>query len=861
MRVPALIPYLKPVALKPTSLSITAFISVIYAAIFIASVVIHETVPSPPAKSDQRGLDLDQAWSDLQEITRVPHPYNSHANSRVRNYLLGRLQGIASSYNGVELYDDLISNGTYAGSGPQIVYFEGENILVKIDGQDTSLAAVLFSAHFDSVSTGLGATDDGMGVVTLVQLVEYYASHKPKRTVVFNINNGEEDWLNGAHAFLDHPWSRLPTTFLNLEGAGNGGRPMLFRTSSFDVTSAFRSVSRPHGSTLSSDAFKRRLVRSGTDFSVYEEAGMRGLDLAFYRQRSRYHTKYDSVAWLGNKASLWLMMENALEAGNALASRTVETTKATDAVYFDIFGRAMVVVSQGGMLTLNVILLLIGPVTIGVIIVTAPSGYKDALGKLGSSKLAWVHGPVALVACLATTLGLAAIFAAVNTYIVYSSAYIIAISLISIAIISLAVSSQILSKYFLTHDPLQTTINHAFFTLVWWLLLCWASGQLNVNAVGGFYYVTFAYAGQMIALVLSLGAMIILDSPRPPRNGISARDGDDPEPSDAEPTERTSLLPSSHGMGNGHSGVADDLSRCTWSLEILASLVFPCILASGTLLMLMTALSQTLADGNSPMTVYLGIGLMAVLIALPIAPVASQIHRSAVFFLVLVLFATSIYNLAAFPFSPVNPLKVYLQQSVNLATGENQVRLVTINPFTSIHKQIPNTGHVACAADQNRLGLTNCAWSGLTPNVTLDSRSPSDWVSFSAKRTSLRNATITLRGRNTRSCRIYSDTPIVSVYVQGGHWERHLGGSDSNTTGFSEVRLWSRTWDERFVVDLTWADGEENATHTGRVACEWAEGDGGRIPALDEVLTYLPPWAVVTKLADGLVEGKHAFVL
>ncbi|KAG8727630.1 hypothetical protein FRC10_005805, partial [Ceratobasidium sp. 414] len=57
----------KSVALRPTSLSITILVSLIYAAIFIASVVIHETVPPPPAKSHQRGLDLDQAWSDLQE--------------------------------------------------------------------------------------------------------------------------------------------------------------------------------------------------------------------------------------------------------------------------------------------------------------------------------------------------------------------------------------------------------------------------------------------------------------------------------------------------------------------------------------------------------------------------------------------------------------------------------------------------------------------------------------------------------------------------------------------------------------------------------------------------------------------------
>lgn len=38
-----------------------------------------------------------------------------------------------------------------------------------------------------------------MGVVSLLVLLEYFAKHPPKRNLVFNINNGEEDWLNGAH--------------------------------------------------------------------------------------------------------------------------------------------------------------------------------------------------------------------------------------------------------------------------------------------------------------------------------------------------------------------------------------------------------------------------------------------------------------------------------------------------------------------------------------------------------------------------------------------------------------------------------------------------------------------------------------
>lgn len=78
-------------------------------------------------------------------------------------------------------------------------YFEANNILVRIQGT-SAMPAVLFSAHFDSVSTAPGATDDGMGVATLLQLVQYFAENKPKRDVIFNINNAEEDGLYGAHA-------------------------------------------------------------------------------------------------------------------------------------------------------------------------------------------------------------------------------------------------------------------------------------------------------------------------------------------------------------------------------------------------------------------------------------------------------------------------------------------------------------------------------------------------------------------------------------------------------------------------------------------------------------------------------------
>ena len=140
------------------------------------------------------------------KIAGLPHPYNSHQNDVVREYILNRVQDIASHSSFVTVDDDLTSNVTFGqtwgSDGGLAAYFEGSNILVKVNGSLPGLDGVLFSAHFDSVSTAPGATDDGMGVVTLIALVEYFAKegNRPKRTVVFNINNAEEDGLYGAHA-------------------------------------------------------------------------------------------------------------------------------------------------------------------------------------------------------------------------------------------------------------------------------------------------------------------------------------------------------------------------------------------------------------------------------------------------------------------------------------------------------------------------------------------------------------------------------------------------------------------------------------------------------------------------------------
>src|SRR2546430_629013 len=137
-----------------------------------------------------------------------------------------------------------------------------------------------------------------MGVITILQLIKYFTTsgNIPKKGIVTLLNNGEEDFLNGARAYTQHPISQFPHTFLNLEGAGAGGRATLFRSTDTEVTKYYANSPHPFGTVISGDGFKRRLIRSQTDYIVFDGVlGLRGLDVAFWEPRARYHTDQDDA--------------------------------------------------------------------------------------------------------------------------------------------------------------------------------------------------------------------------------------------------------------------------------------------------------------------------------------------------------------------------------------------------------------------------------------------------------------------------------------------------------------------------------------------------------------------------------------
>jgi Zn-dependent M28 family amino/carboxypeptidase len=43
-----------------------------------------------------------------------------------------------------------------------------------------------------------------MGAVSVMELVRYFAQHRTKRDIIVNLNNGEEDFLWGAKAYVPY---------------------------------------------------------------------------------------------------------------------------------------------------------------------------------------------------------------------------------------------------------------------------------------------------------------------------------------------------------------------------------------------------------------------------------------------------------------------------------------------------------------------------------------------------------------------------------------------------------------------------------------------------------------------------------
>jgi len=219
-----------------------------------------------------------------------------------------------------------------------------ENIIAVHKGTGAG-KAVLATAHYDSVPAGPGTSDDGAGAAVLVELARVFATRATRNDVIFLVTDGEETGLRGATAFAEHhPLMARVGVVVNVEARGASGPSLMFETgpgNSRLMDLFAHAVTRPSANSVSYEVY--RLLPNDTDFSIYRRLGLGGFNFAYSSSASLYHSQRDSLRTIDTR-SLQHQGEHAYEVAAVLADTDLDTLKSSsDASYFDVFGRALVV--------------------------------------------------------------------------------------------------------------------------------------------------------------------------------------------------------------------------------------------------------------------------------------------------------------------------------------------------------------------------------------------------------------------------------------------------------------------------------------------------------------------------------------
>jgi hypothetical protein len=290
------------------------------------------SVSAPPTE-----FASGRAMRHLEVITKKPHPIGSPAHSAVRDYLLKELT--AAGLN-PEVQTTTAANADWPDS---LHVGTVNNVLARLKGTD-STKAVMLVGHYDSKPISYGANDAGSAVVTMLETLRALQSGPPlKNDVIFLFTDGEEAGLLGARGFIsEHPWVKDAGVVLNFEARGNGGPVYMFETSNQDgwlIREFAEAAPHPVAHSLAYEIY--RLLPNDTDLTVFKEAGISALNFAYLDGLPYYHTLLDNYQNLDER-SIQHEGSYALALARHFGSQDLQNTKESNAIYFNIFGSALV---------------------------------------------------------------------------------------------------------------------------------------------------------------------------------------------------------------------------------------------------------------------------------------------------------------------------------------------------------------------------------------------------------------------------------------------------------------------------------------------------------------------------------------
>lgn len=263
----------------------------------------------------------------------APHPVGTPAHDQVRDRLATALR--AMDYV-VEIQHAFACNAW--GWCAAI-----DNIIARRPDAPPGRKAIVVAAHYDSVAAGPGASDDGTGVATVLELARATRKATFANPPIFLLDDGEEIGLLGAEAFVADARAKDAAFFINLEARGTTGTPYLFETSREQrwlIPIVARAL--PHPVTTSLFATVYDLLPNDTDLTVYKRVQRAGINFAYLGGGTQYHTPLDDFAHI-DAGSVQRRGDQALAMLHAFGQASfAQATGAEPAVWFDVFAAFVV---------------------------------------------------------------------------------------------------------------------------------------------------------------------------------------------------------------------------------------------------------------------------------------------------------------------------------------------------------------------------------------------------------------------------------------------------------------------------------------------------------------------------------------
>lgn len=274
---------------------------VVIALVFIISVYVGFTTlnPSQPNTTDQTIYNAQNAYNHIAQIAKEPHSiFDQEALAKVRDYIIGELEALGVKTQVYEYEDVYVERSD--------TYEPIKNIYGKIEGKNDSY--IMLVTHYDSskakkeryaeVDGSFGAADAGYGVSTVLETLRAVVENniELENGIKVLITDGEEYGLLGAkEAVKEEEIFENVHYLINLEARGIKGPAVMFETSldNQSVLELYSTTDKAFSYSINPEVY--RLLPNGTDFTVFLENGIKGVNISVLDSLDYYHTPNDTL--------------------------------------------------------------------------------------------------------------------------------------------------------------------------------------------------------------------------------------------------------------------------------------------------------------------------------------------------------------------------------------------------------------------------------------------------------------------------------------------------------------------------------------------------------------------------------------